>query len=157
VWAGRDADEKHTGTTAVETNTTLAHTRLYVGYLTPMRPYAKITSLFAVHVTVHRRHSEGNGPARCDKVCGFYCLNMFRAPICPSSGVQLVSIFRCRWPYLESRLGCAALHEDVARVLFTPRSPVGTTQAAFQVWPPKSGRYSLIVLLTVGILVPETC
>jgi hypothetical protein len=32
-----------------------------------------------------------------------------------------------------------------------------TTQAVFQVWPPKSGRYSLIVLLMMGILVPETC
>jgi hypothetical protein len=31
---------------------------------------------------------------RCDKVCSFYCLNMFRAPICPSSGVQLVNVFR---------------------------------------------------------------
>jgi hypothetical protein len=32
-----------------------------------------------------------------------------------------------------------------------------TTQATFQVWPPKSGRYSLIVLLMMDILVPETC
>jgi hypothetical protein len=36
-------------------------------------------------------------------------------------------------------------------------SPNNTTQAAFQVWSPKSGRYSLIVLLMMGILVPETC
>jgi hypothetical protein len=27
----------------------------------------------------------------------------------------------------------------------------------FQVWPPKSGSYLLIVLLMMGILVPETC
>jgi hypothetical protein len=27
----------------------------------------------------------------------------------------------------------------------------------FQVWPPKSGRYLLTVLLMMGILVPETC
>jgi hypothetical protein len=32
-----------------------------------------------------------------------------------------------------------------------------TTQAAFKVWPPKSGSYLLIVLLMMGILVPETC
>jgi hypothetical protein len=32
-----------------------------------------------------------------------------------------------------------------------------TTQAAFQVWPPNSGSYLLILLLTIGILVPETC
>jgi hypothetical protein len=32
-----------------------------------------------------------------------------------------------------------------------------TTQATFQVWPPKSGSYLLIVLLVMGILVPETC
>jgi hypothetical protein len=31
------------------------------------------------------------------------------------------------------------------------------TQAAFQVRPPKSGSYLLIVLLMMGILVPETC
>jgi hypothetical protein len=49
--------------------------------------------VFAVPVTVHCRHSEGKEPTRCDKVCSFYCLNMFRAPICPSSGVQLVNIF----------------------------------------------------------------
>jgi hypothetical protein len=32
-----------------------------------------------------------------------------------------------------------------------------TTQVAFQVWPPKSGSYLLIVLLMMDILVPETC
>jgi hypothetical protein len=32
-----------------------------------------------------------------------------------------------------------------------------TTQAAFQVCPPKSGSYLFIVLLMIGILVPETC
>jgi hypothetical protein len=32
-----------------------------------------------------------------------------------------------------------------------------TTQAAFQLWPPKRGSYLLIVLLMMGILVPETC
>jgi hypothetical protein len=49
---------------------------------------------FDVHVTVHRRHSEGKEPTKCDKVGGFYFLNMFRAPIYPSSGVQLVNGFR---------------------------------------------------------------
>jgi hypothetical protein len=32
-----------------------------------------------------------------------------------------------------------------------------TTQAAFQVWPPKSGSCVLILLLMMDILVPETC
>jgi hypothetical protein len=32
-----------------------------------------------------------------------------------------------------------------------------TTQVAFQVWPPKSGSCLLILLLMMGILVPETC
>jgi hypothetical protein len=31
-----------------------------------------------------------------------------------------------------------------------------TTQTAFQVWPPTSGSYLLIVLLMKAILVPET-
>jgi hypothetical protein len=48
---------------------------------------------FDVHVTVHRRHSEGKEPTRGNEVCSFYCRNMFRAPICPSSVVQLVNIF----------------------------------------------------------------
>jgi hypothetical protein len=98
----------------------------------------------------------------------FYCLNMFRVPICPSSGVQLItSAFR--WPYLESSsLGCAALGAwecDPARRV-GPQPPSSyplleaqrcTTQVAFQLWPPKSGSYLLIVLLMMGILVPETC
>jgi hypothetical protein len=46
---------------------------------------------YDVHVTLHRRHSEGKEPTICDKVCSFYCLNMFWAPIRPSSGVQLVN------------------------------------------------------------------
>jgi hypothetical protein len=45
---------------------------------------------------------KGKEPTGCDKVSSFYCLNMFRAPICPSSGVQLIpSAFR--WSYLEER------------------------------------------------------
>jgi hypothetical protein len=60
---------------------------------------------FDVHMTVHRRHSEGKEPTRCDKACSFYCLNMFRAPICPSSGVQLEP-------------------GHILRAVFTPRSPV---------------------------------
>jgi hypothetical protein len=63
----------------------------------------KTNHVFDVHVTVHRRHSEGKEPTRCDKV-------------------------QC-----------------------------SITQAVSQVWPPKSRRHSLIVLLMMGILVPETC
>jgi hypothetical protein len=37
------------------------------------------------------------------------------------------------------------------------KAQCSTTQAAFQVWPPKRGRHPLIVLLMMGILVPETC
>jgi hypothetical protein len=66
---------------------------------------------------------------------------MFWAPICPSSGVQLVNI-PLLGPYLESRLEYSLQEVQCS-----------TTQAAFQVWPPKSGRYSLIVLLMMGILV----
>jgi hypothetical protein len=45
----------------------------------------------------------------------------------------------------------------ILRAVFTPEAQCSITQAASQVWPPKSGRYSLIVLLMMGILVPETC
>jgi hypothetical protein len=77
----------------------------------------------------------------------FYCFNMFRASICPLSGVQLIN-------------GCL---EDVAQwATFYEQCSLQetlryTTQAAFQVWPPKSRSYLFIVLLTVGILMPETC
>jgi hypothetical protein len=55
--------------------------------------------------------------------------------------------------------------EDVARLIRVTSSVQCslqaaqryTTQAAFQVWPPKSGSYLLIVLLMMGTLVPETC
>jgi hypothetical protein len=77
----------------------------------------------------------------------FYCLNMFRAPICPSSGVQLVNTARWMWPGWFTSSEQCSLKE----------AQCGTTQAVFQVWPPKSGRYSPIVLLMMGILMPETC
>jgi hypothetical protein len=38
---------------------------------------------FAVPVTVYRRHSDGKEPTRYDKVCSFYCLNMFRGTNMP--------------------------------------------------------------------------
>ena len=48
MWSGRNADEKHAGTTLVETETTLVHTRRYVGYLTPIGPYGKVTDVSAL-------------------------------------------------------------------------------------------------------------
>jgi hypothetical protein len=39
-------------------------------------------------------NSEVEEPTRCDRVCSFYNPNMVLAPICPSSGGQLLNIFR---------------------------------------------------------------
>jgi hypothetical protein len=53
--------------------------------------------------------------------------------------------------------------EDVASLATSSKrcslkeAQYGTTKAAFQVLPPKSGIYSIIVFLMMGILVPETC
>jgi hypothetical protein len=54
-------------------------------------PYNKLME-FDVHVTVHLRHSEGKEPTMRQSM-QFYCLNMFRAPIYPSSGEQLINNF----------------------------------------------------------------
>jgi hypothetical protein len=116
---------------------------------------------------------------------------MFRAPICPSSGVQLVNTSAFRCPYLErifpsnpthpvstrytkqplhththnQRSTSACRHITENSLLAKPphcNSPHHNTRVhyfayPFQVWPHKSGRYSLIVLLMMGILVSETC
>jgi hypothetical protein len=79
----------------------------------------------------------------------FYCLNKFRAPICPSSGVQLINNFRFSVAVPGKRPGLCS-----GGLLGVSHSK--ETQAAFQVWPPKSGSYLLIVLLMMGILVTET-
>jgi hypothetical protein len=74
-----------------------------------------------------------------------YCLNMSRAPICPSSGVQLINNFH---PSVNGAVCCNTPHRNTRAHYFA---------YIFQVWPPKSGSYLLIVLLMMGILVPETC
>jgi hypothetical protein len=66
---------------------------------------------------------------------------------------------------VKNQLDVTKYAEDVARLSLATSSEqcslqepqCGTTQVAFQLWPPKSGRYSLIVLLMMAILVPETC
>ena len=56
------------------------------------RLHSNRSILFDVILTVHRRQYEDiKCPTRCNR--GFYCrsyclLNMFRAPLCPSSGAQ---------------------------------------------------------------------
>jgi hypothetical protein len=105
----------------------------------------------------------------------FYYLNMFRAPICPSSGVQLINSFRFLVAIPRKPPGlCSAgilgvstdrrMWQHRSNSVATTSDPCSpqeaqycTTQAAFQVWPPKSGSYLLIVLLMMGILVLETC
>jgi hypothetical protein len=51
----------------------------YYGKIHPLFKFGEINiiSLFDVYVTVHRRHSEGKEPSRCDKVCSFYASTCF--------------------------------------------------------------------------------
>jgi hypothetical protein len=58
-----------------------------------------------------------------------------------------------RQEYTARRMGPATSSEQCS----LQEAQCRTTQSNFQVWPPKSGKYSIIVLLTMGILVPETC
>src|SRR5215510_5223771 len=75
----------------------------------------------------------------------FYSLNMFRAPLCPSSGVQTWKLpvlcgAGCCMCVLLGRCG------HIFRAVHTSNSQHYTTQAT-----------SSFVLLMMGILVPETC
>jgi hypothetical protein len=115
---------------------------------------------FGVHVTVHRRHSEGKEPTShvFPSLYGPIFINTpaqppftrpFNTPI-PSNPTHPVSTWYTKQPpstHTTNNPRNSLHHNTSAHYLAYP----------FQVWPPKSGIYSLIVLLMLGILVPETC
>jgi hypothetical protein len=76
------------------------------------------------HIQVVKQYKmKGKETTTCDKICSFIASTSFGHQTCPSSGVQLVtSAFRAT--FSEQCTLLAAQHY--------------TTQAAFQVWPPKS-------------------
>jgi len=93
-------------------------------------------------------------PTRCSR--GFYCrsycmLNMFRAPLCPSSGVQeyytvvaACGISSC-WSGVELRVMCS-----VCRML----QQLENHSTKYHRQQPL---YNTLELLMMGIVVPETC
>ena len=110
-------------------------------------------------------------PTRCSR--GFYCrsyclLNMFWAPLCPSSGAEeyytvvaacgiFVLSFSSRCSGVELRVMC-----PVCRMLQTGKITLGYTQEQqLQNHSTKYHRqqplYNTFELLMMGILVPETC
>jgi hypothetical protein len=84
----------------------------------------------------------------------FYCLNMFRAPICPSSGVKLVNIFRFLGGHAAQRMWPGWPHP--LRSVHPMKPSVAQPRRLTTYGHLKGRRYSLIVLLMMGILVPET-
>jgi hypothetical protein len=119
---------------------------------------------FDVHVTVHRRHSEGKEPTRCDRVCSFIASTCFghqyshhqeylpdtrKKPYTHTTNDPRPPAFTSLTNSLLAKpLDCNTLHHNTRAYNFA---------YLFQVWPPKSRSYLLIVLLMMGILVPVTC
>ena len=85
-----------------------------------------------------------------DFYCRSYCLlNMFRAPLCPSSGAQ---------EYYTSGLRAAAL-AAVRKPDTQPSAPHHTDNLKTKA-PNTTGSnhlYNTLELLMMGIMVPETC
>ena len=106
-------------------------------------------------------------PSRCNRgfYCRFYCLlNMFRAPLCTSSGAQeyytvvaacgiLCCGFQVAGLVLELRVMC-----PVCRML---QHPANRTTSNLKNHSTKYHRqqplYNTLELLMMGIVVPETC
>ena len=83
-----------------------------------------------------------------DFYCRSYCLfNMFRAPLCPSSGAQEYYTGGCRLWYLVFKLSvwCGASHQTNNLKTKAPN----TTGSNYL--------YNTLELLMMGILVHETC
>ena len=104
-------------------------------------------------------------PTRCNR--GFYCrsyclLNMFRAPLCPSSGAQellysgcglwyFVPWFSSCWSGVELRVMC-----PVCRMLQHPTPDQQLENHGTKYHRPQP-LYNTPELLMMGIVVPETC
>jgi hypothetical protein len=113
--------------------------------------------MLQVPVTVHREQSvkREKTPTRCNNYMFIidFCLNMFRASLCPSSGEQRPCY--CIWCTVLGLLdvvgsGCVALFYKAAphnRYQPHPAEPEQYTKCSNTVF----------VLLKMGIMVPETC
>ena len=88
-------------------------------------------------------------PTRCNR--GFYCrsyclLNMFRAPLCPSSGAQ---------EYHTVVAGCCSiLQTGHITLCSTPDQQLENHSTKYHRQQPP---YNTLELLMMGIVVPETC
>ena len=86
-------------------------------------------------------------PTRCNR--GFYCrsyclLNMFRAPLCPSSGGLCVRFAGC----------CSILQTGHITLSSTPDHQLENHTTKYHRQQPL---YDTLQLLMMGIVVPETC
>ena len=87
-------------------------------------------------------------PTRCNR--GFYCrsyclLNMFQAPLCPSSGAQ---------EYYMVVAACGILQTGHITLSSTPDQQLENHSMKYHKQQPP---YNTLELLMMGIVVPETC
>ena len=98
-------------------------------------------------------------PTRCNR--GFYCrsyclLNMFRAPLCPSSGAQeyYTVVFRAVVFKLRFAGCCSILQTAYITLSSTPDQQLENHSTKY---PRQQPLYNTLELLMMGIVVPETC
>jgi len=87
-------------------------------------------------------------PTRCNRAfyCRSYCLlNMFRAPLCPSSGAQ---------EYYTVVAACGVRFARHITLSSTPDQQLENHSAKYHRQQPL---YNTLELLMIGIVVPETC
>ena len=103
-------------------------------------------------------------PTRCNR--GFYCrsyclLNMFRAPLCPSSGTQecytvvaACGISCCGFQVVGLVWSCSILQTGHITLSSTPDQQLENHSTKYHRQQPL---YNTLELLMMGIVVPETC
>ena len=99
-------------------------------------------------------------PTRCNR--GFYCssyclLNMFRAPLCPSSGAQeyYTVVVACSiWCYKDVKSNTRNL---ILRTQILPNLQITFLHLYSTKYHRQQPLYNTLELLMMGIVVPETC
>ena len=121
----------------------------------PLKAFVDCSKLNFTLLTAHKQGTVcGNKmPTRCKR--GFYCrsyclLNMFRVPLCPSSGVQeYYTVFFKLLVWC-----CSILQTGHITLSFTPDQQLENHSTKYHRQQPL---YNTLELLMMGIVVPKTC
>ena len=102
---------------------------------------------------MHYRICANKMPTRCNR--GFYCrsycfLNMFRAPLCPSSGAQ-------EYYTVVAACGISCCGFQVAGLVWSWGLCVWFAGCCSTKYHRQQPLYNTLELLMMGIVVPETC